>query len=177
MNLAGNRLPALEVQRIAQSIGDHPSIAHVNLTGEATNDSAASDVGRLAASGRLFALDLARSALAGAGAAAVTRALSSARGLTRLNLSDNLLGEAAARELSTSLPSEGFSVRFLRLARCGLGVEGGTAVAKALGGNRSVEELDLADNGLVPAAGLALGSSLRALYRNRKEVSPSVGCP
>lgn len=173
LNLSGNRLPAVELQRIADALGAHPSLVHLTLAGESVNDSAALDVGRLVSSGRLASLDLRRSALAGAGAVSLARSLSPARGLTRLDLSDNSLGVAAARELAGALQSgggAGFAVRFLGLARCGLGPEGGALVARALGGNRSVEELDASDNGLGKIAGVALARSLRVLYRSGKEV-------
>lgn len=145
---------------------DHPSLAYLDFAGESVNDSAAIDLGHLAAVGRVLALDLVGSALAGSGAVALARGLSSASRLTRLDISDNLLGDAAVRELATSLPADGFVVRVLGLARCGLGPVGGVLVAKALGQNRSVEELDLADNGLGSDAGLALAKSLRVLYHN-----------
>lgn len=189
LNLSGNRIPTIEVQRIAEGLGDHRSLSDLNLSREAVNDSAALDLGRLiagASGGRLVSLDLSRSALAGTGAVAVTRALSAGpRGLTRLNLSDNSLGTAAARELGNALQNraggEGgraagggtvLGIRFLGLARCDLGQVGGAAVCMALGRNDSVEELDLSDNGLGPVAGVALARSLRILYRNGKAVRP-----
>lgn len=166
------------MQRITEGLSEHSSFSHLTLAGETVNDAAALDVGRLVASGRLQSLDLARSALAGAGAVSVTRALTTASGLTRLDMSDNCLGVAAARELASALQNGdggagggGVAVRFLALARCGLGPIGGAMVARALGGNRSVEELDLSDNGLGAEAGVALARSLRVLYRNGKEAS------
>lgn len=190
LNLSRNRLPTIEIQRIAEGLGDHRSLSNLTLAGEAVNDSAALELGRLitgVSGGRLVSLDLRRSALAGAGAVAVTRALcAGARALTRLDLSDNFLGMAAARELGNALQAggegdgmapraktkaEGFGVRFLGLARCGLGPVGGALVCRALGANVSVEELDLSDNGLGKVAGLALSRSLRVLYRNGKAVS------
>lgn len=189
LDLSGNRLPTIEIQRIAEGLGDHKSLAHLTLAGEAVNDSAALDLGRLIAGnsgGQLISLDLRRSALAGAGAVAVTRALSAgARGLTRLDLSDNSLGTAAARELGSALQNggrgdggtggvAGFGVRYLGLARCGLGPVGGALVCRALGGNDSVEELNLSDNELGAVAGVALARSLRVLYRNGKAVR--AGC-
>ena len=190
LNLSGNRIPTIEIQRIAEGLADHQSLSSLSLSGEAVNDSAALDLGRLiagASGGRLVSLDLNRSALAGPGAVAVTRALSAGpRGLTRLDLSDNSLGTAAARELGNALQNRaggegagaraaaaggpGFGIRFLGLARCDLGPVGGAAVCRALGGNDSVEELDLSDNGLGSVAGVALGRSLRVLYRNGKAV-------
>lgn len=186
LDLSGNRLPTIEIQRIAEGLGDHKSLSHLNLAGEAVNDSSALDLGRLIAGnsgGQLVSLDLRRSALAGAGAVAVTRALSAGgRGLTRLDLSDNSLGTAAARELGNALQNGGrgdggtagrvgFEIRFLGLARCGLGPVGGALVCRAFGGNNSVEELDLSDNELGAVAGVALARSLRVLYRNGKAVS------
>lgn len=190
LNLSGNRLPTMEMQRIAEGLGDHTSLSHLNLAGEAVNDPGALELGRLVAGvsgGCLVSLDLRRSALAGTGAVAVTRALyAGARGLTRLDLSDNILGTAAARELGNALQNggerigivpgakgkaEGLGVRFLGLARCGLGPVGGALVCRALGANMSVEELDLSDNGLGDVAGVALSRSLRVLFRNGKAVS------
>lgn len=186
LDLSGTRLPTIEAQRIAEGLGDHKSLSYLNLAGEAVNDSAALDIGRLIAGNsgsQLVSLDLRRSALAGAGAVAVTRALSAgARGLTRLDLSDNSLGTAAARELGNALQNRGrgkggtvgatgCGIRFLGLARCGLGPVGGALVCKALGGNASVEELDLSDNELGAVSGVALARSLRVLYRNGKAVS------
>ena len=165
------------MQRISDGVGDHPSLSRLTLAGEAVSDTSALNVARLAATGRLLSLDLARSALAGEGAVTVARSLSSAVGLTRLDVSDNSLSVAAARELANALQhssdsdSRGgtFTVRFLSLARCGLGPVGGALVARALGGNGSVEELDMSDNGLGSVAGVALARSLRVLYRNGKE--------
>lgn len=189
LDLSGNRLPTMEIQHIAEGLRDHKSLLHLNLAEEAVNDSAALDLGRLIAgnsSGQLVCLDLRRSALAGAGAIAVTRALSAAgaRGLTRLDLSDNSLGTAAARELGNALQIggreggaggvAGIGIRFLGLARCGLGPVGGALVCRALGGNDSVEELDLSDNELGAVAGVALATSLRVLYRNGRVVR--AGC-
>lgn len=172
LNLSGNRLPALEIERIAAGLSEHPSLSSLTLSGETVNDSAARDIGRLAAPGRLLSLDLARSALEGVGAVSVARALNTASGLTYLDLSDNVLGVAAAREIANALQNgTGFGVRLLRLVRCGLGPVGGAVVATALGRNRSVEELDLSDNGLGEAAGMALSRSLRVLYRNGEAVS------
>lgn len=185
LDLSGNRIPTIEIQRTAEGLGGHKSLSRLALAGEAVNDSAALDLGRLIAGSsgaKLVSLDLRRSALAGAGAVAVTRALSAgARGLARLDLSDNSLGTAAARELGSALQSGGkdeggavgaavCGIRFLGLARCGLGPVGGALVCKALGGNGSVEELDLSDNELGAVAGVALARSLRVLYRNGKEV-------
>ncbi len=187
LNLSGNRIPTIEVQRIAEGLGDHGSLSDLNLSREAVNDSAALDLGRLIAGvsgGRLVSLDLSRSALAGTGAVAVTRALSAGpRGLARLDLSDNSLGAAAARELGNALQNRvggeagkaagggtAVGIRFLGLARCNLGPVGGAAVCRALGRNDCVEELDLSDNGLGPVAGVALARSLRILYRNGKAV-------
>ncbi|CBJ33045.1 Hypothetical leucine rich repeat protein [Ectocarpus siliculosus] len=182
INLSGNRLPTLEMQRIAEGLADHQSLAHLTLTGEAVNDSAALDLGRLiaqASGAGLVSLDLSRSALAGVGAVAVTRALTTgAHGLERLDLSDNSLSKNAAGELASALQNDerggraGCGVRFLGLARCGLGPVGGALVCRALGGNRTVEELDMSDNGLGPVAGMALARSLRVLYRNGKTVRP-----
>ena len=165
------------MQRISDGIGEHPSLSRLTLAEEAVSDTTALNVARLAATGRLQSLDLARSALAGEGAVTVARSLSSAVGLTRLDISDNSLSVAAARELANALQQSGdsdsgggaFAVRFLSLARCGLGPVGGALVARALGGNGSVEELDLSDNGLGSVAGVALARSLRVLYRNGKE--------
>lgn len=178
LNLSGNRLPTIEIQRISEGLGDRQPLSHLNIAGEAVNDSAAIDLGRQIAGvsgGHLVSLDLSRSALAGAGAVAVTRALSiGARGLTRLDLSDNSLGTAAAREVGNTLQNgngaEGVGIRFLGLARCGLGPVGGEFVCRALGSNGSVEELDLSDNGLETVAGMTLARSLRVLYRNGKAV-------
>ncbi|CAM9215524.1 unnamed protein product, partial [Ectocarpus sp. 13 AM-2016] len=182
LNLSGNRLPTLEMQRIAECLADHQSLSHLTLTGEAVNDSAALDLGRLiaqASGAGLVSLDLSRSALAGVGAVAVTRALATgAHGLERLDLSDNSLSKTAAGELASALQNDergvraGCGVRFLGLARCGLGPVGGALVCRALGGNRTVEELDMSDNGLGPVAGMALARSLRVLYRNGKTVRP-----
>ncbi|CAM9176550.1 unnamed protein product, partial [Scytosiphon promiscuus] len=191
LNLSGNRLPAMEMQRLAEGLGEHKSLSHLTLAGEAVNDPAALELGRLItgiSGGGLVSLDLRRAALAGAGAVAVTRALyAGARALTRLNFSDNFLGTAAARELGHALQNggervgvapgakanaQGFGVRFLGLARCGLGPVGGAIVCRALGANVSVEELDLSDNGLAEVAGVALSRSLRVLYRNGKAVRP-----
>lgn len=165
------------MQRIAEGLSEHPSLSHLTLAGETLNNPAARDVGRLAALGGLLSLDISRTALAGAGAVTLTRALSTAHGLTRLDISDNSLGEPAARELAFALQNRGgkagaggFAVRFLSLARCGLGPTGGALVARALGSNRSVEELDLSDNGLGVEAGVALARSFRVLYRSGKEV-------
>lgn len=189
LDLSGNRVPTIEIQRIAEGLGDHKSLSRLTLAGEAVNDSAALDLGRLIAGnsgGQLVSLDLRRSALAGAGGVAVTRALSAgARVLTRLDLSDNSLSTAAARELGSALQNGGrgdggtvrateCGIRFLGLARCGLGPVGGALVCRALGGNDSVEELDLSDNELGAVAGVALARSLRVLYRNGKAVRP--GC-
>lgn len=152
-------------------VGGHPSLSRLELASETVNDAAARDIGRLAISGTLHTLQLRGTALAGAGAATVTRSLSLSRGLVRLDLSDNHLGHDAVRELARSLPAEAFAVRCLGLARCGLGPEAGAALAEALGGNLSVEELDLSDNGLGESAGLALAESLRTLYRNGQQAS------
>ncbi|CAB1099841.1 unnamed protein product [Ectocarpus sp. CCAP 1310/34] len=182
LNLSGNRLPTIEMQRIAEGLADHQSLSHLTLTGEAVNDSAALDLGRFiaqASGAGLVSLDLSRSALAGVGAVAVTHALATgAHGLERLNLSDNFLSKNAAGELASALQNDeqggrdGCGVRFLGLARCGLGPVGGALVCRALGGNRTVEELDMSDNGLGPVAGMALARSLRVLYRNGKSVRP-----
>lgn len=168
---------------VADGFVDLHSLSHLALAGESLNDAAACEVGDLAASGRLVSLDIARTALAGAGAVAVTRALSTAGGLTHLDMSDNSLGEEAARELANALaggvdggvsPGRLFAVRCLRLARCNLGPTGGVLVARALGTNSSVEDLDLSDNGLGAAAGKALAMPLRVLCRNGREVSSSL---
>lgn len=165
------------MQRIAEGLGEHCSLCELILAGETVNDSAALDIGRLAALGHLITLDLTRSALAGAGAVALTRALFSAHSLTHLDLSDNSFDVLASRGLAKALQNggntgrgEGCAVRFLSIARCGLGPAGGAIVARALGSNRSVEDLDLSDNGLGAVAGVALARSLRVLYRNGEEV-------
>lgn len=183
LNLSGNRLPTIEIQRISEGLGDRQSLSHLNIAGEAVSDSSAIDLGRQIAGtsgGHLVSLDLSRSALAGAGAVAVTRALSAgARGLTRLDLSDNSLGTAAAREVGNALHkgggAAGVGIRFLGLARCSLGPVGGASVCRALGGNGSLEELDLSDNGLGKVAGMTLARSLRVLYRNGKAVRIGLG--
>eukprot|EP00903_Cladosiphon_okamuranus_P010991 g10380.t1 len=189
LDLSSNRLPTIEMQRIAEGLGNHKSLTCLTLAGEAVNDAAALDLGRLVAGnpgGQLISLDLRRSALAGVGAVAVTRALSAgARGLTRLDLSDNSLGTVAARELGSALQNRGrgdggtlgatgCAIRFLGLARCGLGPVGGASVCRALGGNGSVEELDLSDNDLGAVAGIALARSLRVLYRNGKAAGVAI---
>lgn len=170
------------MEHVADGFVDLHSLSHLALAGESLNDAAAREVGDLAASGRLVSLDIARTALAGASTVTVTRALSAASGLTYLDMSDSSFGEEAARELAKALaggvdggisPGRLFAVRCLRLARCNLGPTGGALVARALSANSSVEELDLSDNGLGAVAGEALAMSLRVLYRNGREVSPS----
>ena len=178
LNLSDNHLPAQEMQHITDGFCAHPSLSRLTLAGETLDDTAARNVGRLAASDRLVSLDLSRTALAGSGAIAVIHALSSARGLKYLDLSDSSLGEGAAtRELAIALQgtisvdraTERFPVRVLRLARCNLGPTGGALVARALGAKCSVEELDLSDNGLGAVAGKALAKSLRVQYLNGKQ--------
>lgn len=174
------------MEHVADGFVDTYSLSHLALAGESLNDAAAREVSDLAASGRLVSLDIARTALVGAGTVMVTHALSKASGLTYLDMSNNSFGEEAARELAKALaggvdggvsPGKLFAVRCLRLARCNLGPMGGAAVARALSANSSVEELDLSDNGLGAAAGEALAMSLRVLYRNDIEVGPACVWP
>ncbi|XP_013365205.1 PREDICTED: NACHT, LRR and PYD domains-containing protein 3 isoform X3 [Chinchilla lanigera] len=75
-------------------------------------------------------------------------ALSAARALTELDLSDNILGDLGMCVLCETLRSPGCSIRKLWLGRCGLSHQCCSDLSSVLSSSRKLVELDLSDNPL-----------------------------
>jgi len=145
---------------IARGLADNDTITHIDLSHNKIGDLGAAYLARaFAVHPVLTNANLSNNSISAGGARAIAAALRlRSESLEELNLSLNLIGDAAGAELLESLVGC-TSLTKLRLSGCALGTESARGLALLIQRNPYVEEIDVSCNDdLLKAPAVALGN-------------------
>ncbi len=164
LNLCSNNIRSLGGMRIARLVDRNPQLTIIKISSNHIREESGVAFGDSLKSCKnsLQELDAHECFLGSKGVAAICRALSDSRSISKLVLDGNTFGDLGARALGETLLSQTKSLSELNIMDNGISEAGAADLAKALSHNRSLKLLNLSYNCINGAGGSALLDAIPA---------------